>query len=193
MKSYDDIFAIKKDGKESILEYATGSIVVLLKRFYQDGTEDIHLGGCSYHLHFLVLTLKKDKELFIKCLDNSDFISSKAMGLDFEDRNKTKNEMLKELVKSWVDKEMDYYQDDVDLSNIVKHSAPKEYWDKFNDIKKSSYCKKIKSFFDYVSEQKTKKLRSNIKEETHDGTNILMERIKDKVNIQAIENEYHFV
>jgi len=90
----------------------------------------------SYHLHFLCSYDKKRKHLTVLCLDNGMNIVT-----DISDNiNETVDNAVFEISKGFIEVvAANANTNNLDRDFIFAAKLPQEYWDKFNEIKESSF------------------------------------------------------
>ena len=184
-------------GDDNLLETSIGAVVVVVRCYHKTDREFNFLKSCSYHLHFLIYRTKFD--IGVMCLDNSEIISSEAIGIK-DSLKETKrmpyiiNCLLTELLKSWEEKELVYRKNGTEMSKIFKDKSLKKYWDKFNAIKEENYSSRRKAYLDYVSEAALRQiaLPQNTKTST-EAENRIIKKEENNYIFEAYKNEEHLL
>lgn len=178
----------KVDEKEFFLSNAKSIIVVQIIHLHQEEeTSKMEpISSLSYHLHFLVS--RNEEEIYVRCLDTNDLISSVSVGISDVDG------LITELVKNFFEIESHYFHNSILTAQNLFSKADQVYWDKFNEIKENSYARTKNDYLSYVTDRRAKLVKYNLSS-TPPGlySNPLFENIENGKICKAYKREEHSV
>ncbi|HCL58142.1 MAG TPA: hypothetical protein DHW82_14200 [Spirochaetia bacterium] len=167
------------------IENAYGMTVIYLKHYHEEETS-FHLPHLSYHLHFLI-SKDKDNILYIRCLDTDDLIDSSSTGID------NINDLIIDLIKNFFDIELKYFQEGILKREFLFQRADEKYWEKFNEIKETSYIKSKNAYLQYLSYGKKEKITYDIQRNREPIEKPLIKHSENGRVIEAVKTEEHLI